>query len=64
MKGSEKINPSKFIKSKYIKEATLDVLSGVAFFVLCYNVVMRVLDTPRSLVRLIGISASLCPITY
>lgn len=31
MRGSEKINPSKFIKSKYIKEATLDVLSGVAF---------------------------------
>ena len=32
-------------------KATLDVLSRVAFFVLCYNVVMRVLDTPRSLVR-------------
>ena len=31
MRGSEKINPSKFIKSKYIKETTLDVLSGVAF---------------------------------
>ena len=35
MRGSEKINPS-----KYIKEATLDVLSGVAF--LRYNSINEV----------------------
>lgn len=31
---------------------------------LCYNQLSRVLDTPRSLVRVIGILASLWSITY
>lgn len=32
MRGSEKINPSKFIKSKYIKEATLELMLWGGFF--------------------------------
>lgn len=32
MRGSEKINPSKFIKSKFIKEATLELTLWGGFF--------------------------------
>jgi hypothetical protein len=40
MRGSEKISPSKFIKSKYIKEATLELMLWGGFFVqhLCNTV--------------------------